>query len=798
MAKRKTKKSVEPTNGEATVAIEGLEKKPAKPRKKRTGLPEDVPQGAKLIVVESPSKAKTINKYLGNEYVVEASVGHIKNLPKSKLGIDVENGFKLSYETIKGKDEVIEKLRNHAAKASAIYLATDPDREGEAIAWHLAKEVEGNNRNIYRVLFHEITERGIAEAMQNPLKINDKLVDSQQARRAMDRLVGYKVTPFLWKTMFFGVLSAGRVQSVAVRLVCEREEAVKSFIPEEYWSIVAEFQVQGSDPFLAKLFKVADADPKIGNTTTAEGYVNDIKKQRYHIADVQRKPVKRNPPAPFITSTMQQESTRRLRLNAKRTMMLAQKLYEGVELGDEGRVGLITYMRTDSTRLSDDAVKDVREYIFSNYGKEYVPEVPRQYKKGKSSQDAHEAIRPTSIKFTPKFVKRFLDKEMYDLYELIWNRFVACQMSAAIFEQTTVDVLGGDYLFRATDSVPKFRGFLQVYDDIVDEAEKEAQEDEDPKSNLPPNLKAEDKASLTNLIPNQHFTKPPARYTDSSLIKELEALGIGRPSTYAMIVDTIQARKYVESKERRLYPTELGMTVNRILVKSFPHIINVDFTAKMEDELETIATGEQSYRQVMEDFYHPFMDDLEAVDKTASAVKKSLQEETDEVCEVCGKKMIIKWGRNGRFMACSGYPACKTTKPLKEEQEAAKHVVGVKCDVCGGDMVIKGGKFGAFLGCSNYPTCTNTRAIGIGIKCPKCREGDVIERKTKRKRLFYGCSKYPNCDFASWDKPVIRPCDTCGNPYMVQKYTQTRGEFLLCPACKAEVAKENVREAAVG
>ena len=793
MAKRK---KIEPTNGEAPGATEQVEVKPKKPRKKK--VEAEPPAGTSLIIVESPSKAKTINKYLGKNYFVEASVGHIKNLPKSKLGIDVENGFKLSYETIKGKDEVIEKLRNHAAKASAIYLATDPDREGEAIAWHLAKEVEGNNRNIYRVLFHEITERGIAEAMQNPRKINEKLVDSQQARRAMDRLVGYKVTPFLWKTMFFGVLSAGRVQSVAVRLVCEREEAIKSFIPEEYWSIVAEFQVHGSDPFLAKLFKVAGSDPKIGNTTTAEGYINDIKKQLYRISDVQRKPVRRNPPAPFITSTMQQESTRRLRLNAKRTMMLAQKLYEGVELGDEGRVGLITYMRTDSTRLSDDAVRDVREHIFSNYGKEYVPEVPRQYKKGKSSQDAHEAIRPTSIKFTPKFVKRFLDKEMYDLYELIWNRFVACQMNSAIFEQTTVDVLGGDYLFRATDSVPKFRGFLQVYDDIVDEAEKEAQEDEDPKSNLPPNLKAEDKASLTNLIPNQHFTKPPGRYTDSSLIKELEALGIGRPSTYAMIVDTIQARKYVESKERRLYPTELGMTVNRILVKSFPHIINVDFTAKMEDELETIATGEQSYRQVMEDFYHPFMDDLEAVDKTASAVKKSLQEETDEVCEVCGKKMIIKWGRNGRFMACSGYPACKTTKPLKEEQEANKHVVGVKCDVCGGDMVIKGGKFGAFLGCSNYPTCTNTRAIGIGIKCPKCREGDVIERKTKRKRSFYGCSKYPNCDFASWDKPVIRPCDTCGNPYMVQKYTQTRGEFLLCPTCKAEVAKEDVREAVVG
>jgi DNA topoisomerase-1 len=443
-------------------------------------------------------------------------------------------------------------------------------------------------------------------------------------------------------------------------------------------------------------------------------------------------------------------------------------------------------------------VRDVREYIFSNYGKEYVPDVPRQFKKGKSSQDAHEAIRPTSIKYTPKFVRRFLDGEMFQLYELIWNRFVACQMTPAIFEQTTVDVLGGDYLFRATDSIPKFRGFLQVYDDIVDEAEKETQEDEDPKSNLPPNLKAEDRAALTDIMPNQHFTKPPARYTDSSLIKELEALGIGRPSTYALIVDTIQARKYVESKDRRLYPTELGITVNRILTKSFPHLFNVKFTAKMEDELETIATGEQSYLQVMEDFYHPFMDDLAAVDKTAADVKKSLQEETDEVCELCGKKMIIKWGRNGRFMACSGYPTCKNTKPLKEDQDALKHAVGIKCDVCGGDMIVKGGKYGAFLGCSNYPTCTNTRPIGIGIKCPKCNEGDVIERKTKRKRVFYGCSRYPNCDFASWDKPVNRPCDRCGNPYMVQKFTQTRGEFLLCPSCKAEVAKEEVSEQVAG
>lgn len=792
MAKRTKKVTVpKPTNGSASAENQ----EPLKPKRRRFGLPDDVPQGSKLIIVESPSKAKTINKYLGGEYVVEASVGHIKNLPKSKLGVDVENAFALSYETIKGKEEVIEKLQQHAAKAAAVYLATDPDREGEAIAWHLAQEIEQKNPNIYRVLFHEITERGIADAMQNPQRINQQLVDSQQARRAMDRLVGYKVTPFLWKTFFYGVLSAGRVQSVAVRLICEREEAINSFIPEEYWSIVGEFRVAGSEPFFAKLFKVAGEEPKIGNKTTAEGYVQDIRKQRFHIADVQRKSVKRNPPAPFITSTLQQEAARRLRFNAKRTMMLAQKLYEGVDLGDQGRVGLITYMRTDSTRLSDEAVRDVREYIYNNYGREYVPEEPRQFKKGKSSQDAHEAIRPTSLKFTPKVVKRYLDKELYDLYELIWNRFVACQMTPAVFEQTTVDVVGGDYLFRATDTTPKFRGFLQVYDDHLEEAEKENDLDEDPKSALPPDLKADDRAELTNLLPNQHFTKPPARYTDSSLIKELESLGIGRPSTYALIVETILARKYVEMRDRRLYPTELGIAVNKVLVKSFPHIFNVAFTAKMEDELETIATGEQTYQQVMEDFYHPFIEDVERVDKTAANVKQSLQEITDEICELCGKPMIIKWGRNGRFMACSGYPTCKNTKPLKEEQEAIKHVVGVKCEICGAEMVVKGGRFGAFLGCSNYPTCTYTRPIGIGVKCPKCGIGDVIERKTKRKRVFYGCSRYPECDFASWDKPVARACDTCGNSYLVMKSTQTRGESLLCPSCKAEVAKDEVSTA---
>lgn len=772
----------------------GVEIAPDAPPKKRKASRKKVQlpiftNGKALIIVESPAKAKTINKYLGKDYVVEASVGHIKNLPKSKIGIDIEGGFIPEYETIKGKGDVIERLRAHAGKANAVYLATDPDREGEAIAWHIAKEIEGVNTNIYRVLFNEITERGITEAMQKPKKIDAHLVDSQQARRVMDRLVGYKISPFVWKTVFYG-LSAGRVQSVAVRLICEREEAINSFLPEEYWSIIAEFQTQGNDPFFAKLFKVDSKEPKIEDATTAEGYVNDIKKQSYVIADLQKKPVRRNPGPPFITSTLQQEAARRLRFHAKRTMMLAQKLYEGIELGEEGRVGLITYMRTDSTRLSDDAVKEVREYIYSNYGKEYLPHEARLFKKGKSSQDAHEAIRPTYTKYSPKAVRKYLDKEMYELYELIWNRFVACQMSAAVFDQITVDVQGGDYLFRATDTIPVFRGFLQVYDDIVDESEKQA--DEDPVSKLPSNLRVNDRAALSNVIPNQHFTKPPPRFTESSLVKELEALGIGRPSTYALIVDTIQTRKYVEQRERRLYPTDLGTAVNRLLTQNFPHLFDVQFTAKMEEELDTIAEGKQTYQQVMEDFYHPFIKDVEGVDKKSSAIKKSLQEKTDEVCELCGKPIIIKWGRNGRFMACSGYPTCKNTKPLPGEQQQNAHMAGMKCELCGGEMIVKGGRFGAFMGCSNYPTCTNTKPISIGVQCPKCTDGYVIERKTKRKRIFYGCSRYPDCDFASWDKPVSQKCDTCGNVYMVIKHTATRGEYLLCPSCKAEVAKQDV------
>ena len=774
-----------------------------------------------LIIVESPAKAKTINKYLGKNYIVQASVGHIKNLPKSKLGVDLEANYNPTFEVIAGKEDVLRQLRETAANAKDVFIATDPDREGEAIAADIAEEISAVNSNIHRVLFHEITEHGITDAMKHPKSIDDHLVSSQRARRVMDRIVGYKISPFVWKTMFYG-LSAGRVQSVALRLICEREAEIRGFTPTEYWTILGEFKTGREEIFEAKLYKIGEkelfvpskenlADIKhkhkteqysfISSGAEADKYSQDIKQQTFEIEDVSTRETRRNPLPPFITSTLQQEASRKLRLSASKTMKLAQRLYEGIELGEEGLVGLITYMRTDSTRLSEDAVKSVREFIYSNYGQEYLPPHANVYRK-KKSQDAHEAIRPTSIKYSPSMVKKFLskdkDKNLFKLYELIWNRFVACQMEAAVMETRTVIVRGGIYRFRAASSRYTFRGFLQAYDDSVDlEGNKigEEAEGEETSKQLPDKIAAGNRVNLHSLTNDRHETKPPPRYTESSLVKALEALRIGRPSTYASIVATIIDRKYVEDKERRLFALELGMQVNKLLVKNFPEIVNVKFTAEMEDELDTIASGKRDYKTVMDDFYLPFSTSLEKALKNTSAIKKSTQESTDEVCELCGKPMIIKWGRNGRFMACTGYPNCKNSKPLPEDQEKHQHLAGMKCELCGGDMLVRSSKFGTFMGCSNYPTCKNTKPISTGIKCPKCTSGDVIERKTKRKRNFYGCSRYPECDFASWDKPINQQCDTCGSPYLVVKYSVKRGEYLRCPACKAEIMKEEVAAA---
>ena len=742
-----------------------------------------------LIIVESPSKARTINRYLDKSFIVEATVGHIKNLPKSKIGILIDDGYQPIYETIKGKEEVIRHLKSLARKVNQVYIATDPDREGEAIAWHIAQEIESENRNIFRVLFHEITESGVAEAMSIPQKIDKKLVNSQQARRVMDRIVGYKISPFVWKTVFYG-LSAGRVQSVALRLVCEREVEIRNFVPQEYWTITGEFKGERTDSFFAKLIKINDEGLDIRNERVAQEYVLDIERKSFVVADTQRKQIKRNPPPPFITSSLQQEASARLRFSTKKTMTLAQRLYEGIELGPAGGVGLITYMRTDSTRLSKEAVAAVREYIYSTYGGDYLPREPRHFKKRKSSQDAHEAIRPTSMKYVPKTIKKYLEKNLYDLYELIWNRFVACQMAEAKFEQLTVDVRGDEYLFRGSSTSPRFRGFLQVYDDIVEENGK--MEDEDPTSKLPDNLAVGDPVQLLMLLPKQHFTKPPWRYAESTLVRELESCGIGRPSTYALIVSTIQERGYVNQENRKLYATPLGLDVNKILVQNFPNIFNVKFTKKMEEELDTIASGKRSYKRVLDDFYKPFMQALKKVEKNTHDIKKSLQETTDHTCDLCGKPMIIKWGRNGRFMACSGYPECRNTRPLVEDQEKHQHLAGMKCELCGGEMVIRGGRFGVFLGCSNYPECKNTKSITTGIKCPKCGEGDLVSRKTKRKRVFYGCSRYPECDFASWDKPVNKNCLNCANSFLVEKYSEKKGAYLKCPQCKEEYLKEEV------
>ena len=770
-----------------------------------------------LLIVESPAKAKTISKYLGKDYTVHASVGHIKNLPKSELGIDIPNGYVATFKTIEGKEEVIQNLHAVAGKSGKVFIATDPDREGEAIAADIAEEIGGVNKNIYRVLFHEITEKGISEAMMHPEKINNHLVASQRARRVMDRIVGYMVSPFVWKTLFYG-LSAGRVQSVALRLICEREEEIKGFVATEYWSVIGEFKTQNSDSFYAKLFKIGGKElivpsksnlleiqhrgtsekyVHIPSEADASNYVEEINKETYRISSVQKREAKRNPLPPFITSTLQQEASQKLRLSASRTMKLAQKLYEGVEIGNDGSVGLITYMRTDSTRLSESAVAELREYIYNNYGKEYLPKHPHVYKKKKTSQDAHEAIRPTSIKYPPSSIKKYLDKDLYRIYELIWNRFVACQMESAIIEMTTVIIEGGIFQFKATSSQYKFRGFLQIYDDSIN-GDTEQANDEDPElkaKKLPINLSDGQSVYLISVVPHQHFTSPPPRYTESSLVKTLEALGIGRPSTYALIVSTIIDRKYVEQQDRKIFALQLGMEVNKLLIANFPYIFNVRFTAKMEEELDTIASGKSAYKKVLDDFYIPFSESLEKASKKASTIKKSLQKETDEACVFCGKPMVIKWGRNGKFMACSGYPSCKNTKPLPEDQEKIQHLTGLKCELCNGDMLVRASKFGTFLGCSNYPKCNNTKPISMGMKCPKCKDGEVIERKTKRKRTFYGCSRYPGCDFASWDKPSDQPCETCGASFVVLKYSEKRGEYYKCPSCKSEIKKIEVATA---
>lgn len=725
-----------------------------------------------LVIVESPAKAKTINRYLGPSYTVEASMGHVRDLPATKLGVDVEDGFKPVYVVISKKRKVVSALKSAAAKAGDVFLAPDMDREGEAIAWHLAHLIDKEPAQIKRVIFNEITERAIREAFENPTDIDMRKVDAQQARRVLDRLVGYQVSPLLWKVVHRRT-SAGRVQSVALRLVCEREEEIARFVAREYWTIDAEFVTPRGERFGAVLEKIDQAKSEIGNLGDAERIRDDAARQAYAVKAVDRKEKRRNPKPPYITSTLQQDGARRLGFSARKTMTVAQELYEGIELGEQGPVGLITYMRTDSVRVAADAAGQAREFVSSAFGENYLPGKAVRFKKAKASQDAHEAVRPTDVARTPQQISGFLTRDQARLYKLIWERFVASQMAQAVFDATTVGIAGGPYLFKAVGSVMKFDGFLKVYGERSEEDEKGL-----------PAIQPGEVLGVGKIDANRHETQPPPRYTESSLIKELEDKGIGRPSTYATIVGTIMARHYVEKAKGSLVPTELGKTVLGLLLKMFPDIFEVDFTARMESELDRIESGQDRWVKVIEDFYRPFSKDLENAKGMRQELRQAVQEEVDIKCEKCGRPMVKKFGRHGQFLACSGYPECKTTKPLEGEEETTD----VRCKKCGGEMAVKTGRFGRFLACKNYPECKSTAPLTLGVKCPDCG-GEMAEKRTKKGKTFYGCREYPKCKFATWDRPVGEKCPQCGYPLMVAKTSGEKGGQLECPKCKHKIEK---------
>jgi len=744
-----------------------------------------------LVIVESPAKASTLKKYLGKNYDVMATVGHIKNLPKSKLGVDVENGFSPTFVTIKGKGEIIKKLKAAAKKADAIYLAPDPDREGEAIATHIAGEL-GKNKKIYRVEFHEITKKAVLKAMKNRHDINQNLANAQMARRVLDRLMGYKLSPLLWEKVRRG-LSAGRVQSVALRLIVEREREIQAFNPVEYWSIIGAVEGKSPPPFEIRVFQHKGKKAEIGSGEQAEKIAKIIEASDLVISKIEKKERRRNPSAPFITSTLQQEASSKMRYSAKRTMGIAQKLYEGMDVGEGDPVGLITYMRTDSNRVSDEAISEVRSYIKDSFGGSYLPKDPIKYKTKKSAQDAHEAIRPTSAMRSPESIKPKLSKDEFALYELIWKRFVSSQMTQAVLDLTSVDVEVDDYTLRASGSILKFDGFLKVYEEIRDNGVPEPKDEKDKR--LPSDLAQNDKLKLLSLERKQHFTQPPPRFSEAMLIRELEEKGIGRPSTYAGIMGVIQEREYCESVDRRLTPSELGMLVTELLVENFPDIVNVQFTAQMERELDQVEEGTKEWTAALDDFYKPFQADLEKAQVNMRNVKTEV-EKTDHVCEKCGKEMVIKFGRFGKFLACSGYPECKNTKQIEKDgtvstaEQPPDEPTDFKCEKCGEPMVIKTGRFGRFIACGNYPECKTTKAIGIGIKCPrpKCG-GELTKKRSRRGKFFYGCVKYPDCDFAVWAEPVDEPCPKCEYTFLTKKILKS-GAFLSCANKECDFKKE--------
>jgi DNA topoisomerase-1 len=744
-----------------------------------------------LVVVESPAKVRTLKKYLGAEFDVAATVGHIKDLPVKKLGISIEDDFKPEYITVQGKEKVVRALKKAAGSLNDIYLGPDPDREGEAIAWHTAEVLKKKGRRFHRVLFHELTQSAILAAMASPEELNKDRFDSQQARRILDRLVGYLISPILWKKVQRG-LSAGRVQSVAVRMICERERQIQAFEAEEYWSITAKLEGASPPPFHAKLVKQHDKKFNIPDEKAAQAVLKDLENADFMVEKVVKKTQKRNPLPPFTTSKLQQEAIRRLGFSARKTMTVAQQLYEGIELGPGEPVGLITYMRTDSTRIANEAMQEARHLIKDEPGPDYLPSQPCVFKNKKKAQDAHEAIRPTSVIRKPEGISQFLSKDQLALYELIWRRFVACQMKPAVFDQTLVSIAAGPYTFQASGSIMRFPGFMALY---TSSNEKEGEAE--TKEVLPP-LSDGMPLQCHELQPRQHFTQPPPRFSEASLVKELEEKGIGRPSTYATILSTIRGKGYVDLVKRQFKPTELGLIVNDLLVASFPDILDADFTARMEDDLDRIKEGDIDAVSVLRTFYDSFEKDLERAAKEMHSVKgEGLGVDLD--CPTCGHRLTIKVGKSGPFLACSDYPNCHFTGNYSRDEAgqiqiqrlAADLPTDEKCAKCGSPMVQKQGRFGAFLACSAYPECKNTRSLTertspkptpTGVRCPEpgC-EGELVSRRSKRGRVFYGCTRYPKCTFAVWDKPVPQPCPACHTPFLLEHTTKKDGPHLKCP-----------------
>lgn len=730
------------------------------------------PKGKHLVVVESPAKAKTIERILGPDYKVMASMGHLRDLPKRTMGVDIENGFTPEYVNSTDRANVIKDLQKAANQCCDILLATDPDREGEAISWHLSKLLDVNPEDKVRIAFHEITPPAIREAIQDPEPIDLDRVDAQQARRVLDRLVGYKLSPWLWRQVYRG-LSAGRVQSVATRLICEREEEIRAFVPVEYWTIEAMYKTEKNESFKAKLTQIDGKDAELHNGEETDAAVKGIEGKEAEVTAVTKSRKQRKTKPPYTTSTMQQDAVNKLNFSSKKTMMLAQNLYEGVEIPGHGHVGLITYMRTDSTRISDEMIKQVRPYISETYGEDYLPAKPNVFSKSKEAQDAHEAIRPTSLSFPPSALTGILSRDQLRLYTLIWNRFIASQMAPQIQQSTSATLQCGIYTLKATGVHVLFDGFT-----IMQPSKKKDSEESDF---LPP-LKKGDIVKNTKVNGEQHFTAPPPRYTEASLIKTLEEKGIGRPSTYAPILDTIQKRRYVTKENKQFVPTEVGFKVTELLKKYFEGIINVDFTANLENWLDKIAEGKATYKKVMTDFYKVFETELQSANVEAEKDKKENQEVSDVTCEKCGAKMIVKMGRYGKYLACPNYPNCKNIKPYSLA-EGPEEVSDVKCDACGTLMVYRTGPYGRYLKC---PSCGANKAIVIdtGIVCPKCHEGHMVQRRSHRGRIFYGCSRYPKCDMALWNEPINQFCETCG-AIMTKKTYKTGKEVISCsnPDC---------------